>query len=237
MQHDVNDLIQRYIRSQTYDKDTSGRGGPGAMPLVAMARDYGAGGEEIAMILARELKVSYFDEVLLERLAKHTEQDQELLRELDEKVSAWKSTWVYSVLSGDAYFMSTYRKALVNVLLAISAEGGVIMGRGGHVFLRDRAAFRVRICGSPRHCARRVAEKEGLSEDEAREKVETINQQRQQFLWSLIQRRTNDPTQFDLTINTDKLHDWDKVATMILSAMKDVGLSRPAHAPRGSSRP
>ncbi|SEP86868.1 Cytidylate kinase [Ectothiorhodospira magna] len=237
MPYDVNDLIQRYIRSQTYGNDSTNSGrdriGP---PLIALSRDYGAGGEDIARILAQRLKVSYIDDDLLDRMAKHTEQDRDLLRKLDERVSAWKTTWIYSVISGDAYFMSTYRKALVNVLLAISAEGGVIMGRGAHVFLRDRGAFRVRICGSPLYCARRVAEQEGLDEEEAREKVDTINQQRQQFLWSLIQRRTNDPAQFDLTINTDRLHDWDKVAALILGAMKDAGLSSQGGTIRGHHR-
>ncbi|MFP4079342.1 MAG: AAA family ATPase [Ectothiorhodospira sp.] len=225
---DVNDLIQRYIRTESRERR------PGAerptRPLVTLSRDYGAGGEEIARILAQRLGVSSFDETILDRVAKHAEQDRTLLAELDEKVSAWKNHWIYSVLSGDVYHLTTYRRALVDVLLALSAEGGVIVGRGGHVFLRDRGAFRVRIAGSPRYCAPRVAAAEGLEEEEAWEKVETINHQRQQFLWDLVRRRTNDVTQFDLTINTDRLHDWERLARLILQAMADTGLALPPGA-------
>ncbi|SFM45319.1 Cytidylate kinase [Ectothiorhodospira mobilis] len=231
--HDVNDLIQRYIRTEI--RGRQGGGSP-AKPLVTLSRDYGAGGEEVARILARRLGVSSFDETILDRVAKHAEQDRALLAELDEKVSAWKTHWIYSVLSGDVYHLTAYRRALVDVLLALSAEGGVIVGRGAHVFLRDRGAFRVRIAGSPRYCAPRVAAAEGLAEAEAREKVETINHQRQQFLWDLVRRRTNDATQFDLTINTDRLHDWERVARLILQAMADAGVPLPHGALHGEGR-
>ncbi|AHK77995.1 hypothetical protein M911_00920 [Ectothiorhodospira haloalkaliphila] len=231
---DVNELLQRYIRTQSREIDPDRGRAAKTPPLVAVSRDYGAGGEQVARLLAERLQVEFFDEELLDRVAKHAEQDRNLLRELDEKVSAWKSTWVYSVLSGDAYFLTTYRRALVDVLLAISPKGGVIVGRGAHIFLRDRGAFRVRIAGSPRHCAVRVALDEDLPEAEAREKVETINHQREQFLWNMVQRRTNDFHQFDLVINTDKLHDWDKVVNLILNAMADAGIQVPTQPTSGS---
>lgn len=231
---DVNELIQRYIRTQSRDINPRRDRDANAPPLVAVSRDYGAGGEQVARLLAERLRVDFLDEELLDRVAKHAEQDRNLLRELDEKVSAWKSTWVYSVLSGDAYFLTNYRRALVDVLLAISPKGGVIVGRGAHIFLRDRGAFRVRIAGSPRHCAVRVALAEDLPEAEAREKVETINHQREQFLWNMVQRRINDFHQFDLVINTDKFHDWDKVTDLILKAMVDAGIQVPVQAMRGA---
>ncbi|MDX9765783.1 MAG: cytidylate kinase-like family protein [Ectothiorhodospiraceae bacterium] len=197
---------------------------PAHPPVIALSRDYGSGGEEIAQILADRLKVPCYDREILDAVAKLAGTDRDLMGRLDENVRSWKDTWIYSVLSGDSVFTSSYRHHLVDVLLAIARQGGIIVGRGGHVLLRTRPVFRVRIAGSTPACAERVAARENIDLDDATQKVERINHERAEFLWNLVQRRLNDATLFDLVVNTDRLHDWNKLAELILDTMAQAEL-------------
>jgi cytidylate kinase len=99
----------------------------------------------------------------------------------------------------------------------------VIVSRGAHIVLSKTSAVRVRITGSLDLCAKRVAAKEGLSLEAARQKVQQVNHDRGVYVWDTYQSRLNDPTGFDLTINTDRIGDQDLVVDMLLKARDLIG--------------
>jgi cytidylate kinase len=126
------------------------------------------------------------------------------------------------MLSGENVLDDNYRRHLVKVVLGIlyTGNGGVIIGRGAHLILAQRDVFRVRITASPETCAERVARKKSVSPEEARKLVEQVNQNRSKFVWDVFKQRLNEPTAFDLTINTDRLAKYEEVAEIIIFAMQ-----------------
>ncbi len=192
-------------------------------PLVALSRDRGAGGTEVAQLLAERLGVSVYDKELLDAVAQSAGTDPYLMAELDEKVAHLRNAWVMSLLTNQTVLNEDYRNHLVNVVLGLIPGGGIVVGRGGHLILAGQAVMRLRIVGSPEICAARLAKAEEISEEEARKQVETANHERGSFVWEHFRSRLNDPVHFDLTVNTDHLSPAS-AAELALAAMKARGL-------------
>lgn len=197
-------------------------------PVVALSRDYGAGGEEIARLLASRLGVELFDRQILERVAADSHMATEQLSSMDDKTGADKvTTWIRGLFSSNTAYPESYRYHLVNVILGICRSGGVILGRGAHVILATRPAFRVRIVGGIENCAERISARKGIGMDEARAKVRQVNAERDDYLFNMFKRHLHDAGLFDLVINTDKFPDPQTVAELILAAMAQCGHTLP----------
>lgn len=197
-------------------------------PVVALSRDYGAGGNAVAQLVAQHLGIELFDRQILDGIARDSKVEPHLMEKLDEKVSQDKKTaWVRSLFTNNTEFPESYRYHLVNIILGICQKGGVIIGRGAHVILSARPVFRVRIVGTVDRCAERVAEKENISIEEAIGKVSAVNKQRDDFVWQMFKRRLHDATLFDLVVNTDRYSKAEAAADLILTAMVHTGLIKP----------
>ncbi len=200
-------------------------GAPAHPPVVTLSRDHGAGGAEVARLLGERLRLEVYDRQILDSIAAHAKVDADLMAQLDEKVAEHKSSaWIRSLFTNNTAFPESYRHHLVNVVLGICNTGGIIMGRGAHVILATRKAFRVRLTGSMDHCVERVAARGQLEPEQAREEVERVNKERGEFLWQMFHRRLNDPTLFDIVINTDNFPTLEAVTDLILVAMQQAGL-------------
>lgn len=226
------DDIQRAIQAMLSSLRPS-QGGPGgakapAPTVLCISRDYGSGGDDIGRKLAQRLGVGYFDTEILNKIVQRTGADPEAMKALDDGVAKARDMWLYSLVTGQDLSRDTYKRHLVNVIMSLSRVGGVIAGRGAHIVLSKTPTLRVRITGSADVCAKRVAAAEGLSLDGARQKIEEVNAERSKFVWETFQQRLNDPTGFDLTINTDRIDNTDTVVDMLASARDLVGSKVPA---------
>jgi cytidylate kinase len=217
---DVQKAIQAMISSITAGGEphlaASGR------PVVCISRDYGTGGDELAKLLAARLGVEVYDRVIVDRISTRLDAEPETMRALDAGASKLRDLWLYSLVTGQNLNADHYKRHLINVIVTIGRNGGVILGRAAHLILARSGALRVRITGSPDICARRVADAEGLDLDAARKRVEEINRVRAKFIWDTFQERSNDPRTFDLIINTDHITDHQKVVTMLVAAAEMV---------------
>jgi cytidylate kinase len=218
----IQQYIQSLVKNVAYyelQKPTKGT----VKPTVTLSRDYGSGGTQIAKALAGKLGVTLYDDKFLEAIAKEAQVDVDLMAELDEKVCKHKTDWVVSLITGQNASSANYRHHLVSVALGILCSGGVIIGRGVHVILAEHDVFRVRLVGSTSKCAERIANYKKISVDEAKDMVLATNHQRGDFLWETFHQRLNDPTLFDLVINTDNFTNQDSIVELILKAMGELG--------------
>jgi cytidylate kinase len=222
MAHDLHNAIQAMLEAMRPLPGGGPHLKPGG-PVFCLSRDYGAGGEEIGHKLAEKLGVGYYDAEILNKLVQRTGADPEAMRVIDEGVAKARDLWLYSLVTGQDLSRDTYKRHLVNVIMSLGRMGGVIVGRGAHIVLSKTSAVRVRITGSLDLCAKRVAAKEGLSLEAARQKVQQVNHDRGVYVWDTYQSRLNDPTGFDLTINTDRIGDQDLVVDMLLKARDLIG--------------
>lgn len=196
------------------------------LPTVAMSHDFGTGGEAIGRALAGRLGVHFLGDDLSQMPKDALHLEEILLRRLDEQGRQRRHHHDFlDFLSGSPTTMPTYRRHLIEALLMIAEhEGGVIVDRGAHVFLRDRPVLRVRLIGSVDVCARRVAERESLTLETARDRVERINRDRRDYLRALLGRHMLDQDHFDIIVNTDRFSTPEDVADMLFQAMLSMGL-------------
>lgn len=220
MAADAQQAIQALL--QSLRDSGEGVAGRGAQRVVCVSRDHGSGGDEIARLLAEKLAVPLYDSNIVELIAERTHSDPEAVRVLDEGTEKARDMWLYSLFTGQDLTRDTYKRHLVNVILGLGRLGGVIIGRGAHVVLAKSRALRVRVTGSPQVCARRLAAAEGLSEEVARKRLHDVNHQRGEFVWATFGSRLNDPTSFDLTVNTDRMQDTEMVVRVLVEAERVV---------------
>lgn len=188
--------------------------------VVTISRDHGSSGREIGEKLAAKLGVAFYDHEFVEKLAERLNTDQQTIEALDEGVGRTRDLWLMRLVTGLDISPGTYRRHLVNVTLSLASMGGVIMGRGAHVVLDQGTALRVRITGSEDICAARIAERRNLSADEAVAQVKKVNKFRGKFVWDTFKSRLNDPSNFDICINTDRLSNVEHTVETLAAAIK-----------------
>ncbi len=174
-------------------------------PLVTISRAAGTGGRVIANAVATALAVPVYDREILDTLAEDTGWDPKVLARIDENLDNLRGAWLRTILTGDNIFRATYRRSLINAILAISTEGGVILGRGGNFVLAGEADLRVRIVGArPRRVERRALELD-CTPAEAEEAIAHLDQARARFAHGLFERDIDDPLGYDIVFNVDRI--------------------------------
>ena len=194
------------------------QGVPGrpARPVITISRDFGSGGDIIATRLGQRLKLDIYDEQVLKQVALRLEDDPAVVRMLDEGFGRAKDMWLYRLFSGKDVGPDSYRDTLVKVVMSLGRLGGIIVGRAAHVILADSCALRVRIAGTPEVCAKRMAAAGHGSEADLLEEAQKVNHRRGKFVWEVFHSRLSDASQFDLTINTDRMDDFEDVVDMLV---------------------
>ncbi|MBF0187330.1 MAG: cytidylate kinase-like family protein [Magnetococcales bacterium] len=191
-------------------------------PVVTVARDYGAGGNEVGAILSKHLKVPLFDQEIIDQIVKRTQSDNTMIKRLDERLPSPLEDWLFSLVHKGASSRSEYFRRLVIVVRSIGRVGGIIMGRGAHLILENQPVFRLRVTGSMDHCARRVAARENLDLPDAKQNIKKVNAERQVFVRELFQHYPTDAAYYDMMLNSDHLGS-KQISDLALTAMNQMG--------------
>ena len=194
-------------------------------PVITVSRTIGSGGDEIARALAERLGIELYGAEIINGIAKEANVSSSLMETLNEKLDA-VDAWIYSAVFGKHVSRDEYVHFLSTVIRGLYHTGGVIVGRGGHVILAGRDVLRVRIVGSVEACATRISEQESTSYAEAKRKVQEVSKRRGKFVWDMFHSRYNDPTNFDLVVNTDYFRRLDDVVELALMAVRARGIDR-----------
>ncbi|BAE52525.1 cytidylate kinase-like family protein [Paramagnetospirillum magneticum] len=185
-------------------------------PVITLSRDFGSGGDVIATRVCQRLKLPLYDEELLREVAGRLNDDPAIVRLMDEGFGRAKDMWLYRLFSGKDISPDAYRDSLVKVVMSLGRLGGIIVGRGAHIILAGECALRVRVAGSPEVCAKRMAEQGHGNEADLLAKAQEINHRRGKFVWEAFHSRLSDASQFDITINTDRMEDFEDVVETIV---------------------
>jgi cytidylate kinase len=94
-------------------------------------------------------------------------------------------------------------RALSETVLAIARlRSGVLVGRGGHLILDPARTLRVRVFAPLERRIEYVAQREGMSQAEARIKIARIDDERREFFRSRFDVDISEPLGYDLLVNT-----------------------------------
>jgi cytidylate kinase len=206
------------------------------MPVITIRGKMGSGAPEIGKKVARLLKADYIDrEIIAEVAARLNLHEQEViakemppctLRErIEEALQRGYATGLgvqgaYLPISQMPLDDNRYLEALTALIRELAERPSVIHGRGSQFILRDYphvlnvsivAPFNVRL--------KRVMESQNLSEDRAKQELNRSDKTSREFIRRLFGAEVEDPTCYDLVINTDHIT-YDAAVQIILDALR-----------------
>jgi cytidylate kinase len=133
-----------------------------------------------------------------------------LSRSLLELVDETEPSWAYDVLGAwlDPAIVphERYVVHLCRVILAAARRGNVVLvGRGANLLLPRDRGLAVRIVASEKYRLRRVMERDGFREAQARRYIAETDRARRDFVIRFFHHDISDPHLFDLVIQVDRL--------------------------------
>jgi cytidylate kinase len=157
--------------------------------LVTIEREYGCGAACIAAQLADQLGWKLWDQRLTEEIARLANVDPSAVRRCDERMDSrlyrlartfWRGSYERtSPIGNQAFDTDRMMSMMQEIMDGIAREGNaVVVGRGAPYFLRERAdAFHVFLYAPRVEKIRRLC-KDGSTESEADELVDTVDRER-----------------------------------------------------------
>ncbi|OHB70933.1 MAG: hypothetical protein A2V70_19565 [Planctomycetes bacterium RBG_13_63_9] len=189
---------------------------------IAISREAGAGGSEIARLVGEELGWEVLDKSLLDHVAERLQVSPMTLELVDETQSNWVfdvlGTWMdRTIITHDKYVAHLGR-----VILAAARRGNVVLvGRGAQFLLPRNKGLAVRLVAPLKYRVERIMQCENLGEPDARRFVEQLDAGRREFAERYFHRDIGDPGLYDLVINVARLGPAGAVE-QIIAAMRRV---------------
>ena len=174
-------------------------------PVITITGQHGARGDELSRQLASALGFDHFDREIIHRVAESAQLSERVVAAMDMKKRELLADWLAGFASRNYLSPAEYRYHLAHVIGAIAHQGGaVIVGRGAHLLLKGHA-LRVLAVAPLEDRVRTVVEAEGLSERDARRRIEEVESDRHAFILMHYHAEFADPTAYDLVVNTGAL--------------------------------
>ncbi|MBN1105921.1 MAG: cytidylate kinase-like family protein [Deltaproteobacteria bacterium] len=169
------------------------------MALITITGGVGSGIEKIANLVSRKTKLELFDDKRLAQEAVKMGIRSEDLKGMNEKAPGFFDSLFHTP--------ELYLDLLESVVYAVSGSGqGIIIGHGSQILLREfGCAFHVLIHASDAFRVEQVMQNLGLRKDSAEKVVQKSDNERRGFLRYAFQMDWNDPSLYDLVVNTEKL--------------------------------
>ena len=206
--------------------------------IVTIEREYGCGGGEIAQMLAKQLGWKLWDQLLTEEIARLAECPKSVVEVREERTDPLYYRLFKSFLRGSYEgSINAHKLKLVDsesilrftqrvVEHAAKRGNSVIVGRGSQHFLKSRSdTLRVFLYAPREDKVRRLLAR-GKNEKEAEQLVDTVDQERADFIQKYFNVEWPDRAIYHSMINT-AIGD-EGVIRMILDLMKMAGGAVPA---------
>jgi len=174
-------------------------------PIVTVAAEHGAAGDLVAPRVADALGVPFLDRALpaaLEAASVESRRPSGVVGTLARASTMLAGEPVERMDLNEGHV----RAELAEFLARTSSDGGVILGRGGMILLADAPdALHVLLGGDRRRRVARVAEREGIGEDEADRSVREHDRARREYVRRAFGVDPDDRTLYHLVIDTTAL--------------------------------
>jgi cytidylate kinase len=173
---------------------------------IALSREAGAPGLEIARAIGERLKWPVYEREVIDLIAQQSGLRSELLESVDEHDRNWLVEAIESFKRRDRVSTAEFVHHLVHVLTALAAHGScVIVGRGAAACLPRATTVRLRVVADLGERVHRLASELRISEDKALSFVQRIDRDRAQFVARHFHRDVLDSHNFDLVLNASRL--------------------------------
>ena len=211
------------------------------MPVITIARLYGAGGESVGKTLATRLKAEFLGPELIDEVAHRLELPKEEVEAADEHPGSFLGRLLVALAAASPEQVATSespaytppyadpqldaRRAVLEYTQQVIKEAArsgnvVILGRGGAYILSDLpGALHVFLRAAESERVMVVMEREHLSADEARKKVKQTDENRRAYIRQVYGHTWDLPGHYDIVLDTGRLG-YDATVEAILESLK-----------------
>ena len=182
------------------------------MPIITISRGSYSRGRDVAEKLARELGYACVSrEILLEASEQFNIPEIQLVNAIEDAPSI-----LSRLTRGKERYVAYVRAAL---LKRVQKDNVVYHGFAGHLLLRDvPSVLKVRIIASIEDRIQEVVKRDGVSEDQARERIARADEERQKWAHHLYGVDPRDVNLYDIVVQINPMTVDDAVGTIGLAA-------------------
>lgn len=175
-------------------------------PSIAISRLPGSGGAELGRQLAQALGFEFFGIEIVDQIAQRSGLQRELVAGLDEQVRVGIDRWVAELFRTRRLSQGEYLQGLLKTLESLSRGGRVvILGRGSPYVLPRESTLRLLVVASRQARCERMARESRLDLQTAARMVDYEDAKRRNFIVHHFAVEPDDPTLYDLVVNTESL--------------------------------
>lgn len=174
--------------------------------IIAIGREFGSGGHDIADKLAKHYNIPLYDKNLLKAVANEKNIDHEALQEFDEKR---RNKFLYRTVRGmNSSPSDNVAKMQFEFLKekAANGESFVVVGRCAETVLKDEPALvSIFVTADMEYKMFRVERDLHMTGTDAKVYIESENMKRKYYHNSHCKNKWGDSRCYDITINSNKL--------------------------------
>jgi cytidylate kinase len=198
---------------------------------IALSREAGANGAEIARVIGERLGWAVYDRELLQEVAGAMGLRAGLLESVDERRQSWVQECLEAFGAAPTVSAGGYVRHLLETLLSLAAHGEcVIVGRGAAQVLPAATTLRVRIVGRLEDRIEVIRQRLGIAPKEAARWVEKTDAERVRFVKDHFHKDPTDPRQYDLVLNGSRFS-VTACAELVIEALRQLRVQAPSKRP------
>jgi cytidylate kinase len=178
--------------------------------IINIGRQFGGGGRAVAYELGRKLNIPVYDREIISQAAKDSGFSTEVFKERDEKKGFFSFAGIFANGFGDTENYMSDRgifKLQSQTIEKIAQEGSaIIVGRCADYILRDyENALNVFLTSPLEVRAERIASRQGMSLEDAREKAQDKDKKRAEYYNHYTFREWGVAGNYDLCLDSSIL--------------------------------
>ncbi len=180
--------------------------------IITIGREFGSGGRELGRRIADDLKIAYYDNEIITRIAERTDLSEEYVKHVMES----EPSALLPITVGRSFYMrmdpvmeqnnAIYWEQSRLILELAEKSDCVIVGRSADYILRQMQPFRLFVYAQKEHklerCRKRAAEQEHFTDRELWRHIRDVDRRRARYYQFFTGQTWGDRLNYDLCVNT-----------------------------------
>ncbi|MFC1711691.1 AAA family ATPase [Patescibacteria group bacterium] len=218
----ISKLIDKEFKRQEYSNQAMFNSKKSFYPCITVSRESGSGGRLIAALVAKKLKIKFYDKQFVNLISKSSKKRKEVVLSLDERSKGVVEGIIDSLTSSkNKLSASHYFKHLCQIILSLSEKNSaVILGRGSNFIIPPRRALNVRIIAPFKVRVANAIKYEKKSLNQAKKHIDHTYNERKDFVKRYFLKDISNANYYDLVINTE-FTSLEQAVDIIAKAFKD----------------
>ena len=175
-------------------------------PYIAISREAGSRGKEIALVVGQQLGWDVLGKELLDFMAQRYKLPRDMLEIVDETRANWFHDVLGSFFDSRLVSQDRYVAHLERIIYLAALHGNIVfVGRAAQYILPRHSGLAVRIIAPKRQRIEDIMRRRNLERTEAGQLVDELDAARAEFCRRHFHREVSDPQEYDLTVNMARL--------------------------------